>query len=133
MQFSVRQRPWWVKLILTWCPYCWHTKLSIFKIWENFKRWMVSMVYQLVMGEFNDKIWLIYKCFMVILSIFNVLLLCFFNCRFFFVCTQLYGCKYSNLVQIIYTQLHGFRKFLFDNNHLFANSYMVASIPISKQ
>ena len=36
--------------------------------------------------------------------------------------SQFYGCKYSKLIQIIYTQLYGL--FLF-NNHLLLHNYMV--------
>ena len=55
---------------------------------------------------------------------------------FFFFCTRFYDIKYSNIIQIIYTQLYGFKySYLiltitsfqviisFDNRHLFAHSY----------
>ena len=37
----------------------------------------------------------------------------------------------SSIPVIIYSQLYGLKLiFLFDNNHLFAHSYVVSSIPI---
>ena len=48
------------------------------------------------------------------------------------ICIQFYSFKCSYQILIIYTQLYGFKKlFLFKNNHLFVQSYIVSSITIN--
>ena len=43
---------------------------------------------------------------------------------------QLYDINYSYIILIIYVQLYGLKKLFLFNNHLFAHSYMVSSIPL---